>query len=188
VVGPFAEVTAIAGTRVPTAAYRDNGAGGIYWLGNGRYVATVLPGIRSYAVNPQTGTVAAIDQNGTLIINAVTFALSPSSVYGPSEFKKITGVTWSPDGRFLAFRVERPDARDGRFAFGDTIDDGIWVWDVAANTTRQVFRNEYRQGAPNQQIAYDFGWANDSQTLIIYVSPDLRNVKLVRQDHDLNRQ
>jgi hypothetical protein len=187
VVNPFApQATALAGTRLPTAAYRDRSGIVVPIFGGGPPIATIPPGNTGYAVNPQTGQVAVTDQGGNLSINSIPFTLSPMSTFGLGNFK-VTGVRWSPDGRFLAFRVERPDARDGRFSFEDTIDDGIWIWDRIGNQTRQIFRNEYRQGAPNQQIAYDFRWANDSQTVIVYTSPDRREFRLVRQDTDLNR-
>ncbi len=186
-VNPFApQATAIAGTRAPTPAYRDTGGGRIAPIFGGPFVATVPPGMVEYRVNPQTGQVAYIDRGGNMLINSIPFILSPMSSFGLGNFK-VTGVRWSPDGRFLAFRVERDGARDGHFSFNDTIDDGIWIWDRIGNQTRQVFRNEYRQGAPNQQIAHDFSWTNDSQTIIVYTSPDRRQFKLVRQDTDLNR-
>lgn len=183
---PFGEATLLAGTRAPTAAYRDSGGGRINPIFGGGFVATVQAGSVAYAFNPQTGQVAAIDPGGNLSVNSIPFIKSPMSEFGLGNFK-VTGVRWSPDGRFLAFRVERPDARDGHFSFVDTISDGIWVWDRIGNQTRHIFRNEYRQGAPNQQIAYDFAWANDSQTVLVYLSPDRRVFRLVRQDVDLDR-
>jgi hypothetical protein len=190
-VNPFApEATALAGTRAPTAAYRDIGGGGyaVPIFGGLPPVPTPISAlvIVGSAVNPQTGQLAVIDRGGNMLINSIPFTLSPMSQFGLGNFK-VTGLRWSPDGRYLAFRIEREGARDGHFSFEDTIDDGIWVWDRIGNQTRQIFRNEYRQGAPNQQIAYDFLWANNSQTVIVFTSPDRRQFKLVRQDTDLNR-
>src|SRR5262249_46140215 len=139
--GPFGEATVLAGTRIPTAAYVvNNGSGWVYRAG-GPVVATVQPGVVAYVVNPATGRMAAIDEGGNMSINAAPFLLSPMSQYGLGNFR-VTGLRWSADGRYLAFRVERPGARDGHFSFEDTISDGVWIWDRIGNTTRHIFRNE----------------------------------------------
>jgi Tol biopolymer transport system component len=136
-------------------------------------------------VNPVNGAIAAIDTSGMMYVRGAAFTSNPNSAYGLGNFK-ITGVRWSPDGKLLAFRVERPDARDGRYSFVDTISDGIWVVDVASGYSRHIFRNEYRAGNDNR-IAYDFIWANDSKTVVIWIKPDRREFILVSSDTDLDR-
>lgn len=168
--GLFGTVTAIAGTTQPTAAFLfyagGNGGGSIYRSGDG-LVTTLLPG-QTYVVNPATGASASVDANGALFINSQLYTLSPSSRYGTGQKFRVTLLKWSPDGRFLAFRVETPNAQSGTLSFNDTINDGIWIYEPAANKSWQTFRNLYRAGQ-TIQIAYDFSWTNDSRTLLVWV-------------------
>lgn len=144
-------------------------------------------GVSAYAVNPQTGVVAAIDLNGLMYVGAQPFTLSPMSQFGLGNFR-VRRIGWSPDGRLLAFNVERPDARDGRFGFLDTIDDGVWVYDPAASASRQVFRNGYPKNAPTINIVDNFAWANDSRTLLVFMAPGSHDsLLLVNSGIDINK-
>jgi len=150
-------------------------------------ITTLQSGVQSYAVNPQNGEIASIDQAGMLFINYSMFNTSPNSQYGHGggSYRFVT-LRWSPDGRYLAYSVETPNARNGDMAFQDTINDGVWVYEPATNQSRQVFRNEYRKGA-NIQIAYDFAWASDSHTLLIATAPNFQTLILVDSGTDINR-
>jgi hypothetical protein len=183
--GIFGTVTAIAGTLSPTPAYLfysgGSGGGSIYRSGDG-LVTTLQPG-QSYVVNPQTGESASVNADGVLFVNLQVFTLSPSSRYGQGQKFRVTLLRWSPDGRFLAFRVETPNAQSGTLSFDDTINDGLWIYEPAANRSWQVYRNQYRPGQPIQ-IVYDFSWANDSRTLIVMLGS---GYVLVDSFVDINR-
>jgi hypothetical protein len=179
----YGTVTAIAGTIIPTPAYYyypidgGNNGGGIYRSG-GLLLVTIPPGGpgQQYAVNPQNGQVASYTGDGKFYLNGQPFIQSPNSKYGQGNFH-ITLLHWSADGRFLAFRVETPNAQSGTLNFNDTINDGLWVYDLAQNTSHQVFRNQYRDGQPIQ-IVYDFEWAADSHTLLVWVTPTRQSAPL----------
>lgn len=178
----YGTVTAIAGTVLPTAAYYyypiDGGNGGIYRSG-GLLLVTIPPASpgAQYAVNPQNGEVASLTGDGRFFINGQLFAQSPNSKYGQGNFH-ITLLHWSADGRWLAFRVETPNAAGGTLSFNDTINDGLWVYNLAQGTSHQVFRNQYRPGRPIQ-ITYDFEWAADNRTLLVWLNPDPQSVPLL---------
>ena len=160
---------------MPTPAFYyypidGNNGGGVYRSG-GLLLVTIPPGGpgQQYAVNPQNGQVASISGDGKFYLNAQLFTQSPNSKYGQGNFR-VTLLRWSPDGRYLAFRVETPGAQGGALNFNDTINDGLWVYDIGQNTSHQVFRNQYRAGQ-SIQIVYDFEWADDSRTLLIWLVP-----------------
>ena len=170
----YGTVTAIAGTVVPTPAFYyypidGNSGGGVYRSG-GLLLVTIVPlgPGQQNAVNPQNGQVASITGDGRFYLNAQLFTLSPNSKYGQGNFH-MTLLRWSPDGRYLAFRVETPGAQSGALNFNDTINDGLWVYDQSQNTSHQVFRNQYRAGQ-SIHIVYDFEWADDSHTLLAWLA------------------
>ncbi len=185
--GVVGTATVLAGTRLPTAAYLTGGGGAVVRPGGG-IVATAPPNLSGYSVNPQTGQLAAVDSTGYLFIDSQPFVKSPMSIYslnGPRKFL-VQRVRWSPDGRLLAFKVVTPNAMSGTLSFPDTINDGVWVYDPSTGESRQVFRNEYRKDA-GIRIAYYFDWTSDSQTLILWLTPDRRNLILKNSSCDINK-
>jgi len=49
--------------------------------------------------------------------------------------KQIQGITWSRDGRRVAFVVNAPDTAE------NTTNQDIWLWDAASNTCRALTRH-----------------------------------------------
>ncbi len=181
-------LTAIARTAAPTAIYYGGSGGSI--IRGGVVIATVPPGNLRYEVNPQTGGVALVNQGNLLFVGSKPVVVSPYSTYSPTAGKApffVRMLRWSPDGRLLAFIVETPNARSGDMRFEDTINDGVWVYDPGANTSRQVFRNEYRKGT-NIQIANNVGWTNDSRLLLItwQSATQPNNLSVVDNGLDIN--
>ncbi|HRE49734.1 MAG TPA: hypothetical protein PLD47_18570 [Aggregatilineales bacterium] len=81
---------------------------------------------------------------------------------------------WSPDGNWLAYIVQTPDAAGGQFNSQHTIDDGVWVLDIynAAAKPRHVLRNFYVPGSNEYpyRIARSLSWASDSDAILVEIT------------------
>src|SRR5262245_40609636 len=85
----------------------------------------------------------------TWLVAAAAFAAEPArkgdpkKPSGPPTFslehaltlKTIQGITWSRDGRRVAFVVTAPDTAE------DMTNQDIWLWDASFDSCRQVTRH-----------------------------------------------
>jgi hypothetical protein len=104
------------------------------------------------------GQRCVIDSNGNMTLNGAAYTGN-----GKHSNQKFVRARWSPDGRWLAYIVQRPDAAQG--GQNAMIDDGLWYVDTANANAAPVFvmRNTV------ERIAYDINWANDSDAMMISV-------------------
>ena len=117
------------------------------------------------------GQVAAVSDARVLIINGQPLSVSPSSAYGLHPNLRYGAVSWSPDGRYLAFLIEPLDP----YEFNG-IDAGVWVYDTANGQSWQVFRNTYAGQAEqlaDQRHALRVTWAPNGLALAITVETPL---------------
>ncbi|MEP7285920.1 MAG: hypothetical protein ABI947_09145 [Chloroflexota bacterium] len=115
----------------------------------------------------RTGRRIIIDQNGGLTLDGV-----PYNGNGKHAKQRFMQARWSPDGRWLAYIVETPDAERGQLGWQATIDDGVWLLDTSTpNSTPQfIMRNAY--DAPYDKplrVAYNINWASDNDAMLISV-------------------
>ena len=82
-----------------------------------------------------------------------------TDVKGLPAQARISGVSWSPDNKTMAFALTTPGTgADGRVE--------LWVADVATATARRLL------AAPlNDAFGSSFEWVSDSQTLLVRVVP-----------------
>lgn len=114
------------------------------------------------------GTRAVVTADGRLLINGMAYDGG-----GKHIRQRYVTVSWSPDGRWLAYAVQTPGAEQGVLDFLTTIDDGVWVLDTQSPGAQpvQVFRNTYFRAsnvAP-YRIATSIAWANDNYAMLITV-------------------
>ena len=85
-----------------------------------------------------------------------------TDVKGLPAQARISGVSWSPDDKTMAFALTTPGSgADGRVE--------LWVADVATATARRLL------AAPlNDAFGSSFEWVSDSQTLLARIVPDGR--------------
>ncbi|MFN8418647.1 MAG: hypothetical protein U0528_05295 [Anaerolineae bacterium] len=87
--------------------------------------------------------------------------------------QRFISARWSPDGRWLAYIVQTPDAESGRLPFLQTIDDGVWVLDAgtAGAKPNHVFLNTYIRDSNEYpyRVAVALEWAKDGSGLLITV-------------------
>ncbi|MBX3080057.1 MAG: PD40 domain-containing protein [Anaerolineae bacterium] len=110
-----------------------------------------------------------------VIINAAGQAIINGSPYvGDDKHtrQRFIMARWSPDGRYLAYIVQREGAQSGNLDFLTTIDDGVWVVDSALGSKpRHIFLNTYIRDSNDYpyRVAVGLSWANDNGTLLITV-------------------
>jgi Tol biopolymer transport system component len=97
---------------------------------------------------------------------------APYTGNGKHSKQKFVQARWSPDGRWLAYIVQRPDAEKGQLGQEATIDDGVWYVDTSTPNAEPIFvmRNTY--DAPYDKplrVAFNINWANDSDAMMITV-------------------
>lgn len=120
-----------------------------------------------FDVSP-AGQVATVGPNRWLAINGQPVQVSPSSQFGPPPHLSLGAVEWSPDGRYVAYRVD--DAEPG--SHDVLTNGGVWVYDAATGQSWQVFRNGY-PGIVGQlgdeRVAVGMEWSPDGSRLAIKV-------------------
>lgn len=149
-----------------------------------------LPGgAGTFAFNPVTGALARADSSASLLISseaggeAVRLTRSPFSEFAPASAEdnnaRVAQVGWSPDGRYLAFRVDTDS--DGE-AGNDSGNDGIWYLEPAAlvasatDPTYQLVRDcppqpgcdtVVRENEPYQYRSLQFAWSPAGDLLLV---------------------
>lgn len=129
------------------------------------------------------GAVAAVGSDGELYVNGQRLTVSPSSEFGLHPNLSIGDLSWSPDGRRLAFRVvaANPDEFNG-------IDGGIWILDPASGRSWQVFRDTYHAAQRHaQRHALSASWAPNGTVLVVSVETGAgRGNVFTPVEHDAN--
>ncbi|HML22434.1 MAG TPA: hypothetical protein PKD09_12345, partial [Aggregatilinea sp.] len=118
-----------------------------------------------------TGQVATVGGNHWLSINGQPVGVSPASEWGPPANLSLGAVEWSPDGRYVAMRVDDSDPANQTVTNG-----GVWIYDLsdpAHPASRQVFRNGYpglvaQRG--DERVATGAQWSPDGTRLLITVT------------------
>lgn len=121
----------------------------------------------SYSVSRE-GRRAVITREGTLIVDGAMF----TGELGAHQRQRFLAARWSPDGRWLAYVVQRPDAEQvGADDVVPTLNDGVWVVAWPSGRPRQVFRSFYVRGSNEwpYQAALDISWSPDSSLIMVSV-------------------
>src|SRR5262245_51701711 len=106
----------------------------------------------------------------TWLVAAAAFAAEPARKGEPKKtsgtpafslehaltLKTIQGITWSRDGRRLAFVVSAPDTAE------NTTNQDLWLWDAASDTCRPLTRH------PKNDYGPQFSPGGDT---IAFISP-----------------
>ncbi len=110
------------------------------------------------------GDRAVIDASGRLTINN-----QPFTAHIPRAEMRFTHVRWSPNGRWLAFVVEVPNAQSDPPDSLRIIDDGLWVLDTTTNTAYFVYRQIYDNphDSPQVRMIDDIVWAPDNDAILV---------------------
>ncbi len=110
------------------------------------------------------GVTAAIDGSGRLTINN-----QPFSAHIPRTEMQCTQVKWSPDGRWLAFVLQMPNAQSDPRNWQRLLDDGLWVLDTTTNTAYFVYRQMYDNpdDSPQVRLIDDITWAPDNDAILV---------------------
>jgi WD40 repeat protein len=123
--------------------------------------------LAGYSVSRDGQRSAAITSGGQLRINGAIF----TGELGTHSNQRFVQARWSPDGRWLAYVVQRWDAEQaGAFGILPTFNDGVWVVEWPGGRPRQVFRNYYIRGGAepfSYRVAYDVMWSPDSSALLV---------------------
>lgn len=137
-----------------------------------------------FAVN-DSGQIAAVDRGGELRIDASTVTVSPASEFGLHPNLNYGDLAWSPNGHYLAFRVDADDPQDF-----NGIDTGIWIYETATNRSWQVFRNTYAGQVTQQheqRRALSVTWAPNNTALAITVAtPVGQRIVFLPVEHNVN--
>jgi hypothetical protein len=137
--------------------------------GGGGLAGTLSPTdpslVRSSDVSAR-GNVATIDGNGRLFVDG-----QPYYVRVPRAEMRFTHVRWSPDGRWLAFVVQVPNANSDQVPQLQKIDDGLWVVELGSGEPHFVMRQWYDNphDDPKVRIIEDIMWAPDSNAILVTV-------------------
>jgi len=149
-----------------------------------------LPGgAGTFAFNPVTGALARADGAGSLLISAdaggeaVRLTRSPFSEFAPASAEtnnaRVVQTSWSPDGRYLAFRV---DTASDDSAANDSANDGVWYLEAGAplvnatDPTYQLVRDcppqpgcdlVQRVNEPFEYRSIGFDWSPTSNALLV---------------------
>jgi hypothetical protein len=112
------------------------------------------------------GHKAVISGTGNMTIDGV-----PYNANGKQVGKRFSLARWSPDGRWLAYVVETPNAESGTLGAGATIDDGLWLLDSASNAPPEFIYRHHYGGAQDTdvRIVTDINWAWDNDAMMLTV-------------------
>ncbi len=181
----FDPLPPLAGADPVTRSFALSTSGGL------RGDAISLPGgAVTFAQNPVNPNVyARVANNGSLyVVDDVTnggarLDVSPFSQYEPERADlnnaHVVEVEWSPDGRYLAFRV---DTENDGSTDNDSANDGIWFYQPGAFPPVQLFHDcppepgcilVDRSAGPYQFRTLDMEWnASSSAILLALEVPD----------------
>jgi hypothetical protein len=124
--GPF------SGGPVPEASEIILGdADGNILRANGEQLATG----RVFDVGPQ-GQLAFQAFDNNLYVGGTQLTISPASEFGLKG--RVDYIDYAPSGGRVAFTYRNPEAE---------VDNGVWVFNVAANTSQQIFRDTFERRA-----------------------------------------
>ena len=115
----------------------------------------------------KAGHKAVISSTGAMSIDG-----APYDAHGKQVGKRVTQVRWSPDGRWLAYVVETPNAESGTLGWGATLDDGLWLYDSANPGAEPQFIYRHHYGGSQDtdvRIVVDVNWAWDNDAMMLTV-------------------
>ncbi len=125
--------------------------------------------IKSYTIS-RYGRQAIVSSDGRMTIDG-------SLYYGDNGKhirQEFVMARWSPDGNWLAYIVQTPNAEGGSLSFTQTIDDGVWVLEIyrAGAKPNHVLRNNYVSGSNEfpYRVARDMTWGPDSDALLVTIT------------------
>ncbi len=134
----------------------------------------LLAPLRDYAGRPAltydvsiTGHRVIVSQDGTMTIDGVLY-----NANGKHATQRFVTARWSPDGRWLAYVIETPNAESGKLGWQATLDDGLWVRDMAnpAALPQFVMRNHYDLPYDTaMRVALAINWAPDNDAILLTV-------------------
>lgn len=149
-----------------------------------------LPGgAETFDFNPVNGELARVDGGGSILLSAGAageaqrLTASPFSEFAPASPEtnnaRVAQVGWSPDGRYLAFRVDTYSDGAGD---NDSANDGIWIYEpgsVGASATAPSYQLTrdcppqagcdlvQRGNGPYQVRSLGFAWNPRSDQLLV---------------------
>jgi len=121
-----------------------------------------------FSVGPTGQVAAASGAGGFMYVNGSPVVVSPASVYGVNPNLTYADLVWSPDGRYLAFRIDAANTADS-----SAINSGIWVYDTGTGQSWQVFRTTYTGQTAQQheqRTPLAMRWSPNSVVLLLTVS------------------
>ena len=156
---------------------------------DGRPAAAPLAQGSFFAVS-SAGRVAAIGPDALLHVDGQALHVAPDTGWGLAGNLAWGDLAWSPDGRWLAFRVDPADPATYPAA-GFNEPTGVWIYDAQGATSWHVFRNGYAGQVAQlheQRRAVGMRWSPNSDALIVTVETPLgRGSVPIAVGHDVNQ-
>ncbi|HEX3050231.1 MAG TPA: hypothetical protein VHP83_06205 [Aggregatilineaceae bacterium] len=124
-----------------------------------------------FSVSPTGQVAAASGAGGFLYVNGSPVVVSPASIYGVNPNLTYADLVWSPDGRYLAFRIDAINTADS-----SAINTGVRVYDTGTGQSWQVFRTTYEGQTAQlheQRQPLAMRWSPNSVVLVLTVSTPL---------------
>jgi hypothetical protein len=91
---------------------------------------------------------------------------------GKHAGKRFVVARWSPNGRYLAYVIQTPNAEGRQLGWQATLDDGLWVLDYGTPNAipSLVMRNHYDLPYDTQlRMVKDIAWAPDNNAMMLTV-------------------
>jgi hypothetical protein len=136
---------------------------------DGRPAAAPLAQGSVFAIS-SAGRVAAIGPDDLLHVDELTLHVSPDTGFGLADNLAWGDLAWSPDGRWLAFRVDPADPASYIPAASYNEPTGVWIVDADGTTSWHIFRNGYAGQVAQlheERRAVGMRWSPNSDALII---------------------
>jgi hypothetical protein len=156
---------------------------------DGRPSAAPLAQGTVFAVS-SAGQVAAIADNALHIGDAILH-VSPDSGWGLGDNLAWGDLDWSPDGRWLALRVDPADPATYPPGASYNEPTGVWIVDPLEPNSWPIFRNGYAGQVAQlheQRRAVGMRWSPNSDALIVTVETPLgRGSVPIAVGHDVNQ-
>jgi hypothetical protein len=136
---------------------------------DGRPAAAPLAQGSVFAIS-SAGRVAAIGPDDLLHVDELTLHVSPDTGFGLADNLAWGDLAWSPDGRWLAFRVDPADPASYIPAASYNEPTGVWIVDAEGTTSWHIFRNGYAGQVAQlheERRAVGMRWSPNSDALII---------------------